>query len=255
MRSKDFWHGDAELSSPFDLPRRVLGSLKNAFRGRARRRAPEPVKYIWLYLDEVGLRHHEHAGREAPLDLNGWLNLIDESAALGAQWLVVRVGGPLSKCADVWDICKWAQQSHGIHVGLHLDSADMDEDDIAELNQLDVPLTHLLADRAKLPAFQFLKDLGFQVSEADISADERGESCANPESIACAGPDGTLYSCGLVSGETEHALGNAQVKRLDVYMNDGSVPHSITNTRRYPIEGCSGCPPFMAKRLANLQGR
>lgn len=255
MRSKDFWRSAAGETSPFDLPRRVLSSLASAFRGHTRRQPASAIKYIWLRLGEGGLHTICESGSRARLDIDGWLNVIDESAALGAEWLVIHVDASLGDCPEVWDISEWAQRSHGIHVGLHLQSAEIGDDELRELNKLDGSLTHVIVDREKLPSFRFLKEKGVQLIEANVSAAERGTYCTNPEAMAYVGSNGTLYSCGLVAGDDAFAFGNAAANRLDAYMKDCTFPHAIPDTGRYPIGGCSGCPPFMAKRLANIQGR
>ena len=159
MKSKFYWEQQDEASRPFDLPRRISEGINTCRKNMEGDRAPSTVRYIWIYLTDQGLRHGHYASEcDCELSLDDWLNIIDESAALGAEWIMMYVGASLSQCPHVWQMCEWAQQTHGLNVGLHLTCNCLSEDDIERLMRLETSQTYLVADETTITSLRFLQD-------------------------------------------------------------------------------------------------
>lgn len=251
VRSKTYWNKERGGADPFEIPKRVASGIEACRTWMDEDGAPEhPLRYIWIYVTEAGLRQDgEQPRAEDALGLDGWLNVIDESASLGAEWMVVYVGASLSQVPYIWEVCAWAQGVHGLRVGLHLTSNCLSEDDIERLSRLDPERTYLVADKAHLASLRFLESKGIRLCEANVRASERDTCCTNPEEIACVGADGRLYSCGLVLGDERYAMGDAQQRTLQDVKADESLPHAVPDTNAYPPSGCDACPPLMAMHV------
>lgn len=256
MKSKHYWEQQERVEHPFDLPKRISEGIDACRKNLdGDRTAASTVRYIWIYLTDDGLRHGHGVHDDQPeLSLDDWLNIIDESAALGAEWMVIYVGTSLSHAPLVWRMCEWAQDVHGLNVGLHLTSNCLSEDDIERLMGLERERTFLVADASAIGALRFLEEHGLHVCESDSHVANSAGRCNKPANIACVGPDGQLFSCGLVLGEKEYALGDVRDRRLDDVMRDESLPHVIEDTRRYPGRGCNACPPLVAEQMRRRNG-
>lgn len=257
MKSKDYWQKEIEsdATGPFDLPRRIGKGIDDSRKALAGGFEPT-VRYLWICPTEDGVPEAHRVLEPGPaLSLNEWLNVIDESASIGAEWLIVRVGASLAQVPHVWRVCRWAQETHGLRVGLHLTSNCLSEYDIEQLSRLDRENTYLFANEAVLASLRFLEASGFPMFEATVTTAERAESCMEPSEIAFVGPDGRMFSCGLVQGCAQYALGDAQDRKLHHILNDESLPHSIADTSEFPVCGCEACPPLMARRARAQQAR
>lgn len=250
MKSKNYWEREGDSADPFELPKRIArGTGECREVAAAAKVSPTTVRYIWIHLTEHGLvKSYERPEADAEMDLEGWLNVIDESASLGAEWMMVDVGASFSKAPYIWRVCQWAQEVHGLRVGLHLESTCLSEDDLEQLTHLEPAKTFVLADKDDLDALWFLRASGVQLCEANVTLDERAQRCTKPEEIACVGPDGHLFSCGLVLGDKEFALGDSRDRHLSEVMKDDTLPHAIPDTTVYPVRGCDACPPVIAGR-------
>lgn len=242
-------------ADPFDLPKRISKGLSaSSARYEDETFMESVVKYIWMYVTDDGLAKDSYCTPENSCqNLNDWLNIVDEASSLGAEWMMVYAGASVSQNPDVWKICYWAQDVHDLKVGIHVASNSMNEEDVDHLNKLIPHKTYIVADKDDLGVFQFLQSRGFSLLETNIRPEDRPETCENPEAIACVGANGMLYSCGLVLGEDQYALGNAKVRSLSDIMHDKSLPHSIQDMSQRPAEGCNACPPLMVKRLEELK--
>ena len=122
MRSKTYWDKDQGASDPFEIPKRVARGIEAcSTRGGGEAAISHPLRYIWIYVTEAGLRQDGSGFEsEATLGLEGWLNVIDESAALGAEWMVVYVGASLSEVPYIWQVCAWAQDVHNLRAWLNV---------------------------------------------------------------------------------------------------------------------------------------
>jgi len=251
MRPKSYWEMTSAVSDPFDLPKRISKGLAESSARHGDSRPADPVvKYIWLYVTDDGLVKDSYTAPGKPCqNLDDWLNIVDEASSLGAEWMVVYVGASVSQNPDVWKICYWAQDVHQLKVGIHVASSCMNEEDVEHLNMLVPQQTFIVADKADLGVFRFLTSRGFSLIETNIRPEDRPETCENPEAITCVGANGRLYSCGLVLGDEQYALGDSKVRALSDIMRDESLPHSIPDMSTRPSHGCDACPPLMVKRL------
>lgn len=254
MRSKDYWENPSTSWNPFTLPKRIAQGLALAFRNPPHSKSATALKYLWLYVNEEGnLRPKDADASSHTLEIDDWLNTIDESAALGLEWIIISVGASLSSCDSIWEIGRWAQDVHGLNVGFHITSPDLSEQEIEHLLALDPKKTHLIADESHLESLRPLEARGLQICRSNVHADERGSPCFNPEGIACVGNDGALFSCGLVLRDEDFALGNVHEQRLETVMNDDTLPHNVPDTTDYSLHRCSACPPLVAKHVAEKQ--
>jgi hypothetical protein len=254
MKSKFYWKKRLGESAPFDLPRRISEGI-NTCRQNAEGRTSDAVRYIWIHLTQDGLKHGARA-ETAPalMQLDDWLNIIDESAGLGAQWVVIYVGASLNQTPVVWELCQWAQQAHGLNVGLHLRCDCLTPEDIEQITGLDSKLTFLVADGECMGALRELQARGLSVCKSDLHLREKFTHCTKPADMACVGSDGHLFSCGLVLGETQYLLGNVHERPLGEVIGDAKLPHAIMDAAQYPTRGCEGCPPYIAEQAAQMQG-
>lgn len=257
VRSKTYWDNDRGGLDPFRIPKRVAKEIEARRSSTGSGEAlSHPIRYIWIYVTETGLRQNGGAvDFEETLGLDGWLNVIDECAALGAEWMVVYVGASLSEAPFIWQVCAWAQDVHDLRVGLHLTSNCLSEDDIERLSRLDSEKTYLVADKAHIASLRFLEAKGIRLCEANVLAAERVAHCTMPEEIACVGPDGRLFSCGLVLGDERYAMGDSQHRTLHDVTADESLPHAVTDTAAFPSTGCDACPPLIAKRVLETEAQ
>lgn len=257
MRSKTYWDKDHGALDPFEIPKRVARGIEAcSTRGGGEAAISHPLRYIWIYVTEAGLRQDGSGFEsEATLGLEGWLNVIDESAALGAEWMVVYVGASLSEVPYIWQVCAWAQDVHNLRVGLHLTSNCLSEDDIERLGRLDPNKTYLVADKAHMASLRFLEGKGVQLCEANVLATERDTNCTKPEEIVCVASDGRLFSCGLVLGDERYAMGDSRHRTLHEVSEDESLPHAVLDTSGFSPSGCDACPPLIAKRVFEMEAR
>lgn len=256
MKSKFYWQKRHAQAHPFDLPRRISESIDTCRKSAEGARSDTAaIRYIWIHLTHEGLRHG-HGGASAPgaLALDDWLNIIDESASLGAEWMVIYVGSSLGQAPIVWDLCKWAQETHGLSVGLHLTCDCLTDDDIERLAQLDRRRTFLVADGECSHALRVFEERGVHVCKSDLHLREKFTRCTKPADMACVGANGQMFSCGLVLGEAEYALGNVHERRLGEVIADSRLPHMIEDAPRFPTRGCEGCPPYVAAQVEDLRG-
>ncbi len=249
MRTKSYWNKSDGGADPFELPKRIAKGLEDCKETAANAEDASRLRYLWIYVTESGLRKDSNSPEPHDrLGLEGWLNVIDESASLGAQWMVVYVGASLSQVPYIWRMCEWAQDVHGLRVGLHLTSNCLSEDDIEHLTRLESDKTYLIADKKHIASLRYLEASGLHLSEANIRPSERAKHCTKPEEIACVGTDGRLFSCGLVLGDERFEMGDAQDRTLRDVMEDQSLPHEVPDTTAFSSEGCNACPPLLAHR-------
>lgn len=252
MKSKFYWQKRHTETHPFDLPRKISESIDGCRKNlEGKQGNPANVRYIWIHLTDEGLRHGQPA-QPSPLALDDWLNVIDESASLGAEWVVIYVGSSLNQAPIVWDLCKWAQETHGLSVGLHLTCDCLTDEDIERLAQLDRQKTYLVADGECSHALRQFEQRGVHVCKSDMHLAEKFTRCTKPADMACVGADGQMFSCGLVLGETEYALGPVHERPIGDVIGDDKLPHAIEDALRFPSRGCQGCPPYVAQQVGQL---
>lgn len=249
MKQKHFWTKLLEGVDPFQLPRRLSRRLAECVENHDVAAETRPtVRYLWLYVTEEGLDRNRDKNGPA-LDVERWLNVIDESAALGAEWLVIFAGASLARCPEIWRLCQWAQEIHDLRVGLHVAAADLTDTEVEALSSLKSGRTYLMADDTLIGSLRHLEPKGVCLCGANVRGDQRMAPCPNPQDITCVGIDGTLFTCGLVLGDEQYRLGNVLEHRLEDIMGDTTLPHVVPETVAYSGHGCDGCPPHMAQRV------
>ena len=257
MKSKTYWNKVGENENPFEMPRQISHGIRSAatkfseLEGQTKR-----IRYIWIYVTEEGLQRQFAAkDSDSNLELNGWLNMIDESASLGAEWMVIYAGTSLSDCPEIWTLCQWAQTVHQLKIGIHLENVCLNDEDSLRLTQLDTSRVFLLVDKSCLEELRYLEESGIRICKSNVRPDEREVPCPIPQTMACVGVDGSLYTCGLVLGNERYALGNIRERGLREIITDESLPHEVPDTREIAdvVGVCDACPSHMAHRFAELE--
>ena len=236
---------------PFRLPRIIGKSLKRCSEAFYEQDLTEQecVKYLWIYVGSPAAGNTRHATADA-LELDEWLNVIDEAASLGAHCVLVSAQTPLESCAYLWHLCQWAQDTHDMMVGLYAHGAQLTEQDIEAMEQLNLTKMCLFVDQEHLDEAEAAVQKRVTVCPADVEPQEHRIPCELPEDIICVSADGTLYTCGLVLGDPRFSLGNVFDRPLFTIVDDDSLPRTVPvdvphNNRR----DCSGCPPLMLRRV------
>lgn len=237
-------------ANPFELPRSIHQSLRDCASAYAQRGASraENVEYLWIDISEEKLSRRVAKERAAKLmGLEEWLNVIDEAAALGVHCMLVHAGCSLSAYPHVWTICKWAQETHGMMVGLHVHGQTLPDAEMDHFRQLDMKRACLFVDTEAYEVMARVRESGVPMCAADVTEDDCSQPCEMPECMVFVGPEGRLYSCGVVFGHRNYCLGSVLDKRLDRIVADAARPSVVTE---HPAgNDCHGCPPIMAKRV------
>lgn len=250
-KPKNYWDKSHAQEDPFLVPKRIHRGIAECARNHAGPAGSTgPIKYIWIYMNEDGL-HGSSSDPKSHTDMSQeeWLNVVDESASLGAEWLIVHVGASLAGRTDIWAICDWAQQVHGLQVGIHVEDTSISDQDVERLAALDPSKTFLVIDGSLIESLRHLEDKGIRLCASNTLPEDRLASCSSPQSIACVGMDGSLFTCGLVLGKDHYRLGRIQEGSLREVMEDGSLPHQIPETKAFPDNSCDGCPPLVARHV------
>ncbi len=203
------------------------------------------AEYLWIRIKEG--ETDSQCGPEA-LSREEWLNVVDEAAALGVKWIMISVHGPLSLFPFLWDICAWAQQTHGMHVGLHTEASRLTAEEVAALCRLDKQRTFVFIPRSVMDNFRSLEECGIQLREADPERTVQMYPCARPGAMVYVNAEGQLYTCGMVEGKKEYHLGDVFTSSFRKVVCDPSLPHEVpTHVARNP-HWCDGCPPLVVSR-------
>ena len=235
--------------NPFRLPKTISRRVKQSARHHTLD-APETVKYLWIVAaqDNVGGGIGEDRAGPA-LSANDWLNVVDEAASLGVQCMAVCVGSAFSNWPEVWHVSSWAQDVHGMTVGFHVRSNGLSYDDRQRLTGLVPGLTWLFVPEEGLANATKLAKHGIRVCNAEVSHDDPQRSCDGLNSIVFVGPNGILYSCGLVLGIDEFSLGHVSEEALSQICDEGKRSRSVPRGSPRNDHGCDGCPNQMARRI------
>ncbi len=231
-------------ADPFRLPKRLSCGIE-ACTGKSF----DEVTYLWLNFSLPG---HEQGNDAAPicpeLGLDQWLNVIDEAASLGVAWLVVSVKAALSEFPDLFKICDWAQNTHGISVGLHIHCMEMSSEEIQALCKLDKSKTRILVTRDVIKAMRHLEEEhGLQLCVADPHPEGVLAPCENPGRMVFVNTRGELYTCGLVEGREDYKLGNVFEDSFKKIVGDPNLPHQVPYESAMVPHGCDGCPPLVTQ--------
>lgn len=258
MTSRKRWERIYTLENPFRLPQSLIRTLKKCARNFGNNHKPETVRYLWLHFSDDGFVPPQALNDDThrKLDVDDWLNIIDESASLGAQTLIVSVSCPLSEKPEIWTVCRWAQSVHGMIVGLYTCGLDLSEEDQNRLAELEREKTRLFVDSEHLDRMRPIESrCGVSLCIADgLRPGEASPPCQLPETMTCVRSNGQLYTCGLVLGNERYHLGDVIRERLDRLMRDDSLPHHIPGGILDAPRRCNACPPLMERRMRGLSG-
>jgi radical SAM protein with 4Fe4S-binding SPASM domain len=177
-----------------------------------------------------------------------WLTLIDETASIGVEYVIICLGKGISHFPALWDICHWAQSAHHTFVGLHLCEGALDAEARAELEKLDPKLTWLCLPVSDEAGRAYAAQRGITLCSSEVTEEDHTPPCDMPEQMVFVGPDGVLYTCGLVLGNDQFCLGKAMEKSLDAVFADDELPHTIPPDTDWARGRCNACPPIMVKR-------
>jgi radical SAM protein with 4Fe4S-binding SPASM domain len=239
----------ADAKEFFALARRVNSALTTHCQQRVPKDS-ENVKYLWIYASHRGINHSGDVAVNPRPDLEHWLNVVDEAAGLGVQWLVVTVLDALSSQPDLWTICDWAQQTHGMTVGIHTECAAISAEERDQLRGLDANKTRLFVPRANMEQLSFIEqEDGIRLRSAEPEPGTIGGDCHMPGTMVFVNPDGVLYTCGMVQDNADYRLGNAEDTRFDAVTSKSGNPAKVPSAHIQNEHGCDGCPPLLARHL------
>ena len=236
--------------SPFELPRNIITAIRKCATSRETgvRHDDELAKYLWINM-EVRSQSSSPPSEAQALSLEDWLNVVDEAASLGVCCIVIGVGSSLKSLPYLWEICRWAQTAHGVNVGIHACNPDLSISTMESLNTLDKEKTWLFISKKNTETMQTLQAQGFRVCAAEVCREDHEPPCDMSENMVFVGPEGSLYSCGLVLGQEAFRLGHILEAPLEKILNDPAISRAIPGDAPYVEHACDACPPLMAKRI------
>jgi hypothetical protein len=250
VSSRKRWHKLYEGDNPFELPRTITDEIRACAKAY-RDEDGQGIEYLWIRLCEVG--EHTEACKSAAgggLDLEGWLSIIDEAASLGATAALVSFQPPIRTHRDLLDMCRWAQNTHDMMVGLHIRRRPLGEEELDLVSELDPAKTPFFADSDVIDAMRYLDASPFKLlpSEEEENIVSSG-TCTLPQTVMCVSHCGTMFVCGLVICDGDFRLGHVFERKLGKVMGDDALPHEIPQGFSKANRECNGCPPLMLKRL------
>lgn len=237
--------------NPFRLIREIRNRIRTSNESLASGKSSSQVKYLWMHVTSDGIDD----GSNGSLSIEHWLNVVDEAGALGVEWIVIGWEAASGVHEGLWDICRWAQDTHDCHVGIHILQGELAPSDVEALLELNRDRTHVLVDSQKLESVQHLAEHGIEICEADVNVAHRTGTCTLPDEMVCVGPEGKLYTCGLVLGNERFCLGSVFERAFSHVLSDDSLPHHVPPSvcREGNHHSCNACPPLMVERA--LHGR
>jgi radical SAM protein with 4Fe4S-binding SPASM domain len=243
----------------FKLPRSIVQVLRECAKkhGGGVAAASETLKYLWVSIAGDPRKNNGHKRKETqcPLSNDEWLSVVDEAASLGVKYIIICTGEFLEDHSALWSICKWAQQSYKIDIGIHTCAKKLKKSVIGEMQKLDARRTCLFVNDAESPTFEPLREFGISVLKAHVDHEEQSPPCDMSEQMIFVSPEGILYTCGLVSDEEQFRLGHVADKPIEEYVKDPSLPHTIPEWAPHRENGCDACPPIMVKRMMEAAAR
>ncbi len=238
--------GTFRAEDPFALPKNFKTKLKDCCQQREGHDRQQ-VTYLWVCVSAKGIGEQANTGEGPRIVLQDWLNIVDESASLGANWIVLTVTTRLSHHRDIWEICRWAQDAHGMMVGLHLVEDDVNEEELALIKGLDTGKVRLLVRGESHEKLGYLKDEGLVLWTANPQpGDGSKPHCQGPAKLIYVNARGELYTCGLVDGLDQYRMGSVLEKQLSQVVKDPALPHSVDEKIHRISPGCDGCPSLVA---------
>lgn len=236
----------SRAEDPFALTKNFKTRLKDCCRQHGSHAKPQ-VTYLWVCVSAKGIGEQSNTGEGPRISLHDWLNIVDESASLGANWIVLTVTTRLSQHRDIWEICRWAQDAHGMMVGLHLVEDDVNDEELALIKGLDTGKVRVLVRRESQDKLGHLRDEGLVLWTANPQQEDGGRpQCQGPAKLIYVNARGELYTCGLVDGLDQYRMGSVLEKQLRQVVKDPALPHSVDEKIHRISPGCDGCPSLVA---------
>jgi hypothetical protein len=247
------------IKKALGFPRKVSGQVRGIVQT-----IPSPmdhkqgaIKYLWIHIGSTEERDavpgSNHNGLQE-MQLDDWYNVVDETAALGVDTLIITAGNCLNGHPEVWDICRWAQDQHNMTIGIHIGPRCFDESQVEQLASLNRQRTRIFVDGGDANCLPQVSALGIHVFAADGLEDGATQPyCDLPSSMCCIDGSGRMYACGLVIGQREFDYGSSKEKRVDQALADQSLPHCIPENTSTAARRCNGCPPLLDRKIRGEQ--
>ncbi len=230
---------------PFVLAKSVQKRIQDSSTQASENRCD--ITYLWIHVSKEGIGGKTDAKR---LTIEQWLNVIDEAAALGVTWLVVTINTHFESYPEVWDICKWAQDTYSMQVGLHTFCTDLNQMEIDQIKQLEPEKTRLFIKKKAEKVAQRLTSEGIRFTAADPQPYGERPNCQGPTKMVFVDAAGVLYTCGLVEGQKEYRLGEIHEGTFDTLLHNPHLPHCVEEHLHRVAQGCDGCPSLIANYIA-----
>ncbi len=249
MTSTKRWHEIYSGENPLSLPQSIARRLRAVHRHSPNEDSAQ-LKYLWLYVSEEGAQDGGIVLESKGMDAPSWLNVIDEAASLGADSVIFTVGRPIAGHPEVFEIAQWAQTTHEMNVGIHLCECGLGDNVVALAKNLDRSRTAFFVEASMMNEATVLEREGFRVFPSK-GQDQTivHPTCHLPETMACMGARGNMYTCGLVLGDKTYYMGNYGDRPLEATMEDANIPHIVPEGLPKTHRGCNGCPPLMYRRM------
>ncbi|MGC9054794.1 MAG: SPASM domain-containing protein [Candidatus Hydrogenedens sp.] len=156
---------------------------------------------------------------------------------------------PIDQMKEVIEICQWSQNTYNMKVGLFLCREKISTNEIKILSSLKKELTQIFVKKKALEQFKKLREMGLFLGIADPQKYGDKPNCEGASKLLYVDNDGSIYTCGLVSGMKNYKLGNIYEKKFQEIVKDPSLPHSVEEKIHKVNEGCDGCPSLLMKYL------
>ena len=237
---------DREL---FGLPQQFKRKIRKCAREIEKHKEPQ-VAFLWACVSDAGSKPGVKSSKKTKHSLTKqeWLTVVDEAASLGANWLVLSFTIPFAEHEDIWDVCNWAQEVHGMMVGLHAKAPKLTRKDVNKVKQLNLKKTRVLSRKNALSRLKLKEDEQKELIIWTANPQEDGErpNCQGPTRMIFINAQGMLYTCGLVEGDDTYHMGHVFDKKLKSVMSDPDMPHHVHEEIHYVTPECDGCPALIA---------
>jgi radical SAM protein with 4Fe4S-binding SPASM domain len=230
----------------FALPKDFKNALSDC-RTQAEQGAGKDVTYLWIAVSGKGVGRKDNDSCDVKtLSVEDWLNVVDESASLGANWVILTVTTRLSQFSEIWEICRWAQDTHGMMVGIHLGVDEVTAEDTQQMLSINLAKFRLLVRTESLEKLADLEKQGVVLWTANPQPDGVKPNCQGPARMIYVNAEGNLYTCGLVEGKSDYLMGSVLHDRLKHVVKSSSVRHCVEEDLHRVTSGCDGCPALIA---------
>lgn len=241
----------------FGLPQKFKRKIHECAKEAGNCKEPQVV-FLWACVSEAGLKPGVKSGKQVKQSMTQqeWLTVVDEAASLGANWFVLSLSVALAENDDIWAVCRWAQEVHGMMVGLHVKTPKLTRKDVNKVKQLNLKKTRVLAREGALSRLKLSVEEQREliIWTANPQADGERPNCQGPTRMIFINAQGMLYTCGLVDGNDTYRMGHVFDRKLKGVMSDPNLPHHVHEELHYVTPECDGCPALIANYFSeNIQ--